>query len=143
MRTIKLRDLNSLLGSLDDFYNRLSMRGFYLPERDKKCVTTEYLMGVLTGKFYSIKRDEIRIGYPTKKASKLDLVQYIAEAIKPKELGLKITHLPDRKWMETVLYSVKRDHPIFKKPELLIPEREYQIPDWYFESRNFFLIDYL
>ena len=130
MKKMKLRDLNSLLGSLDDFYNRLSMRGFYLPERDKKCVTTEYLMGVLTGKFYSIKRADIRIGYPTKKASKLDLVQYITEAIKPRELGLKITHLPDRKWMETVLYTERRDHEIFSKPKLLIPEKEYLIPDW-------------
>lgn len=131
LKKLKLRELNSLLGSLDDFYNRLSIRGFYLPDRDKKCVTTEYLMGVLTGKFFSIKRDDIRKGFPTKKASKIDLLQYITDAVKPTQLGLKITHLPNREWMETVLYSVKKDHPLFKKPALMIPERDFEVPDWY------------
>jgi hypothetical protein len=129
-KTMKLRELNSLLGSKEDFYNRLSVRGFFLPNRDKKCITSEYLLGVLTGKFFSLKRDQVKIPFPTKKASKLDILRHITDAIKPKELGLKITHLPNRSWMETVLFTVKPDHSLFKKPAMIIPEREFQIPDW-------------
>ena len=68
-RQVKLRELNEILGSLDDFYNRLSIRGFYLPSRKKGCITTEYLLGVLEGKFFSIKRNQIKIGFPQKKSN--------------------------------------------------------------------------
>jgi hypothetical protein len=73
-RTVKLRELNEILGSLEDFYYRLSIIGFYLPKKEKSCIRTEYLMGVLCGKFFSIKRIDIKLGFPQKKASKLDLL---------------------------------------------------------------------
>ena len=101
-----------------------------MPKKEKGCITTEYLMGVLTEKFFSIRRIDVKLGFPQKKATKLDLLISINEVIKPKVLGFKLTQLPERSWLESVLYSVKPDHHLFKRPPMLIEEREFNIPDW-------------
>ena len=67
---------------------------------------------------------------PKKKATKIDLMIFLSEVIAPMELGFKITQLPERIWLENVLFSVKQDHKLFKRPPMLIPEREFNIPDW-------------
>ena len=130
LKTLKLGELNSLLGSIEDFYNRLSVRGIYLPNRDKRCISTDYMLGVLKGEYFSLKRSDVKFCFPLKKASKLDLCQYLTEAIHPNRLGFKLTHLPNRQWLENCLFTIKPDHPLFKKPEMPIKEREFEIPEW-------------
>jgi hypothetical protein len=87
LKKIKLRELNQMMGSLDDLYNRLAIKGYYLPDKVKGCTTTEYLLGVLTGKKFSIVRDKIRVGFPLVKATKIDLYGYLQTAVSPKDLG--------------------------------------------------------
>lgn len=136
IKSIKLRDLNQRLGSLDDFYNRLSLKGLFLPKREKGCITSNYLLGVLTGKYFSIPRERVRIGFVLVKASKIDLYGMLQTHLIGKDLGFKITQLPDREWLESVLFSLDPNHKIFKKPEALIPERTFEIPEWYFFMQN-------
>lgn len=126
---IPIRELNQRLGSLLDFYTRLSHEGYYLPDFKAGTITADYLFGVLTNKFFSMKRSDIRTGYPLKKYTKIDLYDYLTTEVK-KDLGFSITQMPNRVWMETILFSIKPDHKIFKVPELIIPEPQYEVPAW-------------
>ena len=82
-------------------------------------------MGVVTGKLFSIKRSDVKLGFPQKKGTKMDLLisKFINDVIKSKVLGFKVTHLPDRSLLESGLFSVKPDHHLFKRPPMLIAER--------------------
>ncbi len=124
-----MRELNQRLGSLTDFYTRLSKEGYYLPNFKAGTITADYLFGVMTGKFYSIKRESIRVGFALKKCTKLDLYDYLLNEVK-KEMGFSITQLPNREWMEAVIFTVCPTHKIFKVPELLIPETKFEVPAW-------------
>jgi len=107
-RNIPLRELNQRLG-----------------------ITAEYLYGVQTDKYFAIKREKIRVGFPVIKAPKIDLYGYLQEVAKPNELGFKISQLPNRKWMENILFTIAPTHLIFKKPAMEIPERTFDIPEWF------------
>ncbi len=64
--------------------------GYFLPEQNSKAITEEYLLGVLRGKFYSLKLSDKK-EVPIKEdlaASKLELISEIMKKTN-KNLGLR------------------------------------------------------
>ena len=57
LQRITMRELNQRLGSLTDFYTRLSHEGFYLPDFKTGTITAEYLFGVMKQKNISSLRE--------------------------------------------------------------------------------------
>ena len=50
----------AILGDKANFHKMVEMLGFYLPKLDSKCITSNYLFGVIVGKNYGIKKTEIK-----------------------------------------------------------------------------------
>ena len=59
-------------------------------------------------------RKDIKIGFCIEKVSKIDLVEYLEEEVKPKTLGLKEDYLPEKQWLVNILYTENSDHKVFK-----------------------------
>jgi len=73
-----------------------------------------YFEGILTGKYFFIRRNQVKGAVPKiKKQSQADLIRFLEdEADKP--LGFKPGRDPPGKWMVKLLYSLNPDHKIFK-----------------------------
>jgi hypothetical protein len=54
--------------------------------RNFKNIKLRELNGILTEKKNSIKREKlrVRVGFPQKKASKIDLIMFLSEVVKPR-----------------------------------------------------------
>lgn len=67
----------------------MSKKGYYLPELATRAIHGEYLWKVFTEQVYCPLRKDIKIGFCIEKVSKIDLVEYLEEEVKPKTMGLK------------------------------------------------------
>lgn len=102
-----------------DIYNFLTnTRDLYLPKWKNphsrpKVISEKYLLSVMFGQAFSIKRDQIR----TPKVVQSDITSAellkILEEIADKPLNFEKGRPPHVKWLKKVIYSIKPDHPIF------------------------------
>jgi hypothetical protein len=116
METYNIRYLNAYIPNKFALYEILKGKDYYLPKFDTKCITEEYLLGVAKKEFFSIKKGEVRIGYPKRSVNAADIVTILKE-ITGKPLGFDQFTLPDIEWLTNVLFSLKPDHHVFTKPD--------------------------
>ena len=62
MEEIHKKQLNKMLGSKENFYYSLILKGFYLPKYSSSCISYEYLWGIIMKKFYSTNAEKVKIG---------------------------------------------------------------------------------
>ena len=103
-------------------YNELKNTGLYLPPINCPAVNRDYLKGIHNGEFLAVnigKRNECDIPLWI---SKIELFLLLKESSEL-ELGFGHRTAPSKKWMLTVLRTIKPDHQIFARPqEIEIPQ---------------------
>ena len=110
---MKLSSYNALLGPKNSLYDKLIIRGDYLPDKKSPCITKDYLQNVLYSLVFRIKRKEIKQGYMFKKVSKIQLIEILGD-LTIKELGFGEFNPPDKNWLVNTIYTPKENHDIFK-----------------------------
>lgn len=132
MDTISHSELIQRIGSLENFYNILQQKGFYLPKKDSPYVTIDYLMKVASEGVLCFLRKNITLAYTVKKISKLDIFKELDEWAHKKKynLGFDMFHLPDKEFLLNVLLLVWPEHPYFnfKKDEMKTFDVHHKIP---------------
>lgn len=115
---VDLKLLNHMIHDKNDMYNLLASKcGYILPSLTSKAITSEYLQGILTGKFWVMQYKEFNpyrwVALNTVK-TKSSLIDTLAELIpKGKELGFDKVNTPDKKWLIDAIHSLKPDHHLF------------------------------
>ena len=113
---IDLNYANAIFSSKKNLYQMIINEGWELPDLDSKGCTVDYLLNVLQGKFFRIKKADIR--KPScilKKWPKVDLCAFLQTDILRDsiELGFKPEKLPNREFLENLLFTFSPNHEIF------------------------------
>ena len=123
---MKLSACNALLGPKKSLYDKLIIRGDYLPDKKSPCITKNYLLQVLYSHVFRIKRKEKKVGYMFKKVSKIQLIE-ILDGLTEKELGFDEFNTPDKNWLVNTIYTLNENHDIFKYEIEEEPETEIDL----------------
>ncbi len=99
--------------------------GLYLPpwkviSKRPKWATENYLFGVMTEKYFSIPRAQLK--KPKKVYKKLTKAELstILEKLCGKDLGFKIDYEPEKKWYHNLIYSLDPNHELFRPVDQII-----------------------
>ena len=118
--TMLRQELRKKLSTVEAIYDFCTDNlGYFMPRYDSwrkrsKCVTEEYLWGVITGKYWSIKAEELKFPKKVRKSiPKRELVEILQNILGDKELGFDTDHYPDKNWLKTVIYKLSPDSNIF------------------------------
>lgn len=94
-------------------------KGYYLPSENSKCITRSYLVGIMLGKFFSVKIDGLKL----LNADQLKKTNITAElcyqeiirffCFKDINLGFDADSLPDKNWLLTILWNLVPNHLVF------------------------------
>ena len=57
-----LQEINQMFGSLDNMYLAVEQLGYYLPDIKSSCITAFYLIKVVNGEVFTVKRTRIAPG---------------------------------------------------------------------------------
>jgi hypothetical protein len=131
---ISISELNELLGNVANFYYQVTQHGFYLPEETKKTITVEYLYGVITQKYFSMKREEVKHSQTYKYVSKID-AYFELKRCATKELGFEINTLPNKLWMMDCLFTLQPGHSFFQPPQSVDIKRPFPAEFFFFNMR--------
>ena len=123
---IPITILNKMLGNVQNFYYSLLNEGWFLPLFDRNCITFDYLWNVFLGKYFRIKRNEIKQGILFKNITKTQLLQALNSKID--NLGFDTQKIPEKQWMINVLFTVNPNHEIFEKTKISDSEGKISIP---------------
>ena len=91
-----------------------------MPDVNSRCMSTEYCVGVIQGKFYSISSEGLDYPDVNPSLTDLELVEIVLTKMNEKginkELGFEPykSQLPDRQWLVTVAYNIDPLNPAFK-----------------------------
>jgi hypothetical protein len=69
----------------------------------------------MTGKVFSIKNDAIKECHVLRHSTSVDLFDILLNLVKDKPLGFDETTLPDKTWMQKIIYALNPSHSIFKE----------------------------
>ena len=107
--------LNSFLKNKRSTYDFLtSVLGLYLPSITSKAVTEEYLLKVLKKSVVTINRASINPAPEVrKKITTQELLEEIGKLTLGKDLGFDLYNMPDKEYLLNILFSLKKDHPLF------------------------------
>ena len=100
--------------------------GYYMPRYDSwtkkaKCITEDYLWGVIIGKYWSIKISDLKFPKKIRKTrTKRMLVEILQKEVKNQNLGFDAEHYPDKKWLNTVIFALNPFHEIFHTSEEVV-----------------------
>jgi hypothetical protein len=117
--------LNFLVPGVKALYDILvDQKHYFLPEFGRPATSQEYLYGIITGRIFAIKQDKIKPCRVIKKCTALDLFDIMKNLIRDLPLGFDETNMPDKEWMEKVIFSLSPDHAIFKESKEEVIYRE-------------------
>jgi hypothetical protein len=91
---------------------------YYLPCQTSKCMSRKYLIGLLLGKYFSVKADELSI-IPNEKKREINATSELCFDELRRHLdpltnfGFDHNSLPDKNWLLTILWNVNPAHPVF------------------------------
>jgi len=57
---MSIRHANCILGSKHNLYRLTAEEGFYLPKEESRAINTQYLFGVVQGKYFRIFRRDVK-----------------------------------------------------------------------------------
>jgi len=129
LRDYTVEELARLIPTKSVLY-RIMIKNFdyFLPHETSKAITEDYLLGVLRGKYYSLKlkeRKELQLKGDFN-AGNLELITEISNLTK-KNLGFSINSSPDREWLLDVLNTLDSNNKLLKGDPTLLFKR--QLPD--------------
>ena len=112
--------LNAFLPNIDALYliSQEGTYGFYLPKRNSRCITIEYLLQLSNREVFSIEQSKA-IKYDNYKILKIEKIQLYKELMKQitkiseKKLGFTYKNLPNKKWLVDVLFTINPDNTLF------------------------------
>ncbi|KAM3147139.1 hypothetical protein pb186bvf_000855 [Paramecium bursaria] len=107
--------MNQLTGSIKSMWYALELKGFYLPEFSSSAITAQYLWKVLNNKCFNIIKDDVNQGTLLKHATKISLLDEISKLVKV-DMAIDEKNMPDKRWLINILFSIKSDHTLFRKP---------------------------
>ena len=82
-----------------------------------KWATEKYLLGVIFGKYFSIKKESVKEPeIDLKDCSKGQLIK-ILETLAQKELGFEKGREPKKEWLKKIIYSLDPNNEIFRRSE--------------------------
>ncbi len=93
--------------------------GIYLPKweiisKRPKWLTEDYLFGVMTEKYFSIPKAQIRKPKKVYKNLTKAELSAILEKLAKKNLGFRIDYEPEKKWFHKLIYSLDPTHELFR-----------------------------
>jgi hypothetical protein len=89
--------LERLIGSKRALYLKVGAMGYYLLSYKNKCITVLWLFGIVKGTFWSIKREECKIGMEFHDKKLVDLYEMLKTIVeKDKPLGFPSGSCSDR-----------------------------------------------
>ncbi len=114
--------LRERLPTIRDFYLFLrDAENIYLPTwganfRRPRWASEKYLEGILTEKYFFLRKDEVRKPVPRLVAEKtrVELVSYLEKEV-DKPLGFTTARCVPKKYVTKLLYSVNPEHELFKR----------------------------
>jgi hypothetical protein len=138
MAMMTLKAANGILGNKENFYRLVQEEGFFLPALSSRAVTNDYLRGVLSGKVYQFRTDQIRTPpKPKKEWSKIEMLTFIQSRLgQERELGFGPNNIPDNEFLLAVCFTLDPNLEIFtgiKEAEEIV-----QIPVNFLERIKFF-----
>ncbi|KAL4494474.1 hypothetical protein ABPG72_018366 [Tetrahymena utriculariae] len=135
---VPLQTLNNMFGSKENFYWAVWQLGWYLPNQRAPCITVNYLMKVLKGAIYRVKRSDIQLGITThKNVNKVQLFEELFAIEDIEEWGFDLTHLPDKQFMLDVLHLLRPDNHLFSfRPQDLQDVASIEFPVQLFRDVN-------
>ena len=107
-KKIPISQLNNILGPKKSLYDKLIIRGDYLPDIKSRCINNVYLYKVLNKKVFHLPRKGLENGYIFKNISIAKLIQ-ILETLAKLDLGFDEFNPPNRDWLINyikILYNV-------------------------------------
>jgi antitoxin component of RelBE/YafQ-DinJ toxin-antitoxin module len=133
MEKKSLKHLNFLIPSGGDFYDLLTkQKHYFLPKYESPAITQEYLYNVMLERVFTIKDTAIKECHPVKYSTAIDLFDMLKGIIKEKALGFDEANLPDKLWMQKVIYALNPNSSIFKESqeEVILREIPTSISLW-------------
>ena len=116
--TISRQHLNQLVpGGLRGLYNSLKFKKYYLPVYESKAISVNYLLGLMTGKFYSVMITDVKKKIIYREPSAIQLVEDLAKKLTTKSWGFSVDNPPDYFWLVDVTAIVCPEHSMFSPLE--------------------------
>lgn len=123
--------LDKIFRSKNDLYEFLKAEGnsnFYLPSASSKCITIDYLVGILKGQYFCLKNNEIKKCPFKLTLSKFDYYSILSEKIN--YLGYNISNLSNKEYLRDIIYTIDNDNFIFQKEKKIFEnDTKIQIPN--------------
>ena len=132
--SISRSELRKRLPTLEKMYDFcVDDLGYYMPRFDSwtrkaKCITEDYLWGVIIGQYWSLKISDLR--YPKKLKQtipKRDLVAILQNEFNIQNLGFDSDHYPDKKWVITIIFTLNPFQRIFMTPGEVIQSNSKRV----------------
>lgn len=134
------RTANAICGSKENFYRLVHDEGYYLPSFKCRAITNNYLQGILAGRYFRFYKNQIQIPPEIKKEwSKLDLLAFIQGRVGNADLGFGPEKMPDRAFLQNVVYTldptleifsgVRRQEPLVRLPATFLERLKFFDPD--------------
>jgi hypothetical protein len=115
---IGLEELNNIVGNLKNFYFIVLQMDWYLPKLEAKTITSDYLYGVMVGKYFRIQKNDVKLGVVYRRVKKIDLYYELRALGTPAPLGFEVESLPDFGWLANILYTLSPNHQFFRTQAL-------------------------
>lgn len=113
--------LNAFIPNIDALYSILQEGtfAFYLPKRNSRCVTQEYLLQLSNRTLFALENNLIvkYDNYRMLRIEKLQLFKELEKYItsnKKKPLGFTFKNMPNKRWLTDVLFTLDPDNRLFK-----------------------------
>jgi hypothetical protein len=115
MAKMSIKYANHILGSKANLYRLVQLEGWYLPKKEARCCTTNYLFMIVNGAVYRIGTADIRPYIVEKiRLPKIDLITMLeTNLLRGQVLGFQPEKLPDRQWLLNVIHSLDCNNEIF------------------------------
>ncbi|KAL4463836.1 hypothetical protein ABPG74_005773 [Tetrahymena malaccensis] len=114
-----LHQINQMFGSLENMYLSVEQLGYYLPDLKCSCITAYFLIRVVNGEIFSVKRSKIAPGgaKTIKNKTKIELYEILyslAQQQEKKDLGFDLNRLPNKQYILDLIHVLKPNHSLFK-----------------------------
>ena len=127
------RELRDRLPTVESMYEFLEDQGWYVPEFQKKgsrtkCWSLDYAWMLIIGQAFKIQRLDVRLP-PTniRKEPKEYYVNEINKICGAVKLSFSKEMAP-KQWLKNVLFTLKQDHEVFKKPKTRLEQSVQEVP---------------
>ena len=119
MSLLPISSINKMIKNQASLYNILSIhKNLYLPERDSRAVTDQYLLDVLQDKVFIISRNHMKFTpKPLKNLTVFEMIEILKNLAEEKPLGFDLTNPPNKQWLIDVIFALDSNNSMFKLPE--------------------------